>query len=74
MPKFKAINEDQLKAHLAKRLRELRGDKSQDKVCAEADVAKRSYCLWEHGDQLPNLATLLRVANYYEVPLRELMP
>lgn len=73
MPKFQPITEKQLAATLAAKLRTLRGSDTAEQVADKAGVARRVYGLWETGKKLPSLRKLLPIANYHQMPVKELL-
>lgn len=44
-------------------------NKTQDEVAKETGFNYRSYCRWERGEAEPNLSTLIKLADYFDVSL-----
>ena len=72
--KFKPITEEELRSSVGARLRSLRGDMALEKVAKGARVAARGYFAIENGKASSNLRTLMRLANFYSLKVRELLP
>ena len=36
-------------------------------------ISRQSYSKWENGNNMPDLDTLIQMADYYEIDLRELL-
>ena len=43
--------------------------KTQDEAAKESGFNYRSYCRWERGEAEPNLSTLIKLADYFQVSL-----
>ncbi|MDO5410618.1 MAG: helix-turn-helix domain-containing protein [Lachnospiraceae bacterium] len=56
-------------------LKELRKEKAitQEQLAERFNVSRRSVSRWETGNNLPDLDTLIEMADYYEIDLRELL-
>ena len=56
-------------------LRELRKEKgkTQEEIAGLYNVSSRSVSRWENGITLPDLGTLVELADYYEVDIKELI-
>ena len=56
-------------------LRELRKEKgkTQEEIAGMYNVSSRSVSRWENGITLPDLGTLVELADYYEVDIKELI-
>lgn len=56
-------------------LKELRKEKglTQEQFAEQFNVSRRSVSRWETGNNMPNLDTLVEMADYYEIDLRELL-
>ena len=56
-------------------LKELRKEKglSQEQLAEQFNVSRRSVSRWETGNNMPDLDTLIEMADYYEIDLRELL-
>ena len=60
---------------LSKRLVALRKARglSQTAVANEIGIALRTYQYYERGEREPQLSTLIRLADFYRIPLDELV-
>ena len=60
---------------LGKRLKQSRTNKgfSQTNVADYLNISRQSISKWENGNSLPDLANLVRLSNYYEVSIDELL-
>lgn len=60
---------------LSKRLVALRKARglSQAAVANESGIALRTYQYYERGEREPQLSTLIRLADFYRIPLDELV-
>lgn len=56
-----------MKTSLGERLRELRGNSSQDSVAKLFGVKQPSYSSWETGRKEPSLGTLVAIAEHFGV-------
>lgn len=56
-------------------LKELRKEKgiTQEQLAEQFNVSRRSVSRWETGNNMPNLDTLIEMADYYKIDLRELL-
>ena len=56
-------------------LKELRKEKglTQEQFAEQFNVSRRSVSRWESGNNMPDLDTLIEMADYYEIDLRELL-
>lgn len=56
-------------------LRTLRKEKglTQEQLAEQFNVSRRTVSRWETGSNLPDLALLIEMADYYEVELKELL-
>ena len=56
-------------------LKELRKEKglTQEQLAEQFNVSRRSVSRWETGNNMPDLDTLIEMADYYEIDLRELL-
>lgn len=55
------------------RLKELRGDKTQDYIAYHIGMPRATYQNYEAGTREPNLNTLKLIANYFEVSIDYLL-
>ena len=72
--KFKPVTEEAMRTAVGARLRTLRGEVALEKMAKDAGVAARGYFAIEKGYASPNLNTLLALANYYQLTVKELLP
>ena len=54
------------------RLRELRGDRSQDTVARDIGISTSAYIKYENGQRVPRDAVKVRIADYYGVTMEQL--
>lgn len=56
-------------------LKELRKERglTQEQLAERFNVSRRSVSRWETGNNMPDLDTLIQMADYYEIDLRELL-
>ena len=56
-------------------LRDLRKEKgqTQEEIAEKFGVSSKSVSRWETGKSLPDLATLVELADYYEVDIKEII-
>ena len=56
-------------------LRDLRKEKgqTQEEIAERFGVSSKSVSRWETGKSLPDLATLVDLADYYEVDIKEII-
>lgn len=56
-------------------MKKLRKEKeiTQEQLAERFNVSRRSVSRWETGNNLPDLDTLIEMADYYEIDLRELL-
>lgn len=56
-------------------LKELRKEKglTQEQFAEQFNVSRRSVSRWKTGNNMPDLDTLVEMADYYEIDLRELL-
>ncbi len=56
-------------------LKQLRKDNglTQEQLAEKFNVSRRSVSRWETGNNMPDLDTLIEMADYYEIDLRELL-
>ena len=66
-------NEEHERPPVGKLLRELRGERSLRQVEADTDIANSYLCNLESGLKRPGVRTLAKLAEYYQVPLMDLL-
>ena len=56
-------------------LKTLRKDKNitQEQLAEKLNVSNRTVSRWETGNNMPDLSTLIELADYYEVEIREIL-
>lgn len=56
-------------------LKELRKEKglTQEQLAEQFNISRRSVSRWETGNNMPDLDTLIEMADFYEIDLRELL-
>lgn len=52
-------------------LKELRKDKNitQKEIAETINVTERAYCFYENGSREPAIDTLIKIAEYYNIPI-----
>lgn len=51
---------------MAARLKELRGKKTQAKVCEEMQIPQSTYAMYEAGRRVPSDEMKIKIARYYK--------
>ncbi len=51
---------------IAAKLKELRGKKTQAKVCEEMGIPQSTYAMYEVGKRIPSDEMKIKIANYYK--------
>lgn len=57
---------------IAKKLVELRGDKSQSEVASAVGVSPSAIAMYESGQRIPRDEIKIRLADYYEVSVADI--
>ena len=57
---------------IGRRLTELRGDKSQEKVARDNDLSLSAYTKYERGERIPRDEIKVRLAKYYGVSVGDI--
>ncbi len=57
---------------MAKKLIELRGDKSREQVAVDLDISYSAVVSYEMGDRVPRDEVKIRIANYYNVGVEDI--
>lgn len=60
------------KEKMAKKLVELRGEKSREQVAVDLSISYSSLVSYENGDRAPRDEVKIRIANYYKTPVEEI--
>jgi putative transcriptional regulator len=56
----------------ARRLKELRGDRTQEKVAEELNIAQSSYAMYETGQRIPSDEKKIKLAEYYGTTVQDI--
>lgn len=54
------------------KLRELRGDMSQEKMAKELGITKSSLAMYERNERVPRDEVKIRIANYFKKTVQEI--
>lgn len=54
------------------KLRELRGNRSQETVARELNITKSSYSMYERNERVPRDEVKVRIAKYYGKTVQEI--
>ncbi len=57
---------------IGKRLIELRGNRSQEKVARDNDLSLSAYTKYERGERIPRDEIKIRLAAYYQKTVQEI--
>lgn len=57
---------------VGKRLTELRGDRSQERVARDNDLSLSAYIKYERGERIPRDNIKMRLAKYYQKTVQEI--
>lgn len=57
---------------VGKRLTELRGKRSQERVARDNDLSLSAYTKYERGERIPRDEIKIRLAKYYERTVQEI--
>lgn len=57
---------------VGKRLTELRGDRSQERVARDNNLSLSAYTKYERGERIPRDEIKIRLARYYERTVQEI--
>ena len=57
---------------VGKKLRELRGNRTQREISKELEITKSSYAMYERDERTPRDEVKIRIANYFGVSVQEL--
>ncbi len=57
--------------NIGQKLRELRGDKTQDRVARDLKVSKSAYAMYEQGRRIPRDEVKVRISKYYGVSVQD---
>lgn len=54
------------------KLKELRGDKSQDEIAKEIGITKSSWAMYERNERVPRDEVKIRIADYFHKSVQEI--
>lgn len=57
---------------VGKRLRALRGERTQEEISKELGITKSSYAMYERGERTPRDEVKVRISKYYGISVQEL--
>ena len=57
---------------IGKRLKELRGSRSQLEVADALDISVSALSMYENGERIPRDNVKIRIANYYKKPIHKI--
>ena len=57
---------------IGKTLRELRGDKTIEKVASDVGISKSALAMYERGERIPRDEIKVSLANYYNKPITDI--
>lgn len=57
---------------IGNKLKELRGNKSQETIANEIGITKSSWSMYERGERTPRDEVKIRIANYFNKSVQEL--
>ena len=57
---------------MGKRLTELRGDRSQERVARDKNLSLSAYTKYERGERIPRDEIKIRLAAYYQKTVQEI--
>ena len=57
---------------MGKRLTELRGDRSQERVARDNNLSLSAYTKYERGERIPRDEIKIRLASYYQKTVQEI--
>lgn len=57
---------------MAKKLVELRGERSRERVAVDLDISYSAIVSYEMGDRVPRDEVKIRIANYYGVGVEDI--
>lgn len=59
-------------AVIARKLKELRGDKSREEVSTELGISVSAIAMYENGERIPRDDLKIKIANYYNVSVQDI--
>lgn len=60
------------KSIVAERLKELRGNKTQQALADEIGLKQSTYAMYENGERIPGDENKIKIANYYNKTVQEI--
>lgn len=57
---------------IGERLRELRGNKTQEEIANEVQVTKSSWAMYERNERVPRDEVKIRIANFFNKTVQEI--
>ncbi len=57
---------------IGQRLRELRGEKTQEKVASDLGITKSSWAMYERDERVPRDEVKVRIATYFGVTVQDI--
>jgi len=60
------------RTRLSKRLKELRGERSQEEVASAVEISRSALGMYESGERIPRDEVKVRLAKYYNVSVQDL--
>ena len=68
----KVLEEVRYDMPFGEKLRELRGDKTQEEIAREVGVTKSSWAMYERNERVPRDEVKIRIANYFHKSVQEI--
>lgn len=65
-------NKGGIRVSVGEKLKELRGDKSQETIANEIGITKSSWAMYERGERTPRDEIKIRIANYFNESVQEI--
>jgi len=57
---------------IGKRLAELRGDRSRERIARDNDISLSAYTKYERGERIPRDEIKIKLANYHNVSVQDI--
>lgn len=57
---------------IGKKLRELRGEKTQEEIASDLNITKSSWAMYERDERIPRDEMKVRIAHYFGKSIQEL--
>ena len=68
----KVLEEVRYDMPFSEKLRELRGDKTQEEIAREVGVTKSSWAMYERNERVPRDEVKIRIADYFHKSVQEI--